>query len=231
MENPSFTTRFLRFLNGLTTLVLMVIVGLWSVELLTVQQISETITTALQDVPVEPRYVLGACAVIVLFLNLYNLVASLGSDPYDTHLRSETEDGEVSIAVHAVEDTLERAVEALGDIKESTVNVLKRSSDDGGPIHVRTTVITHEQTKFKDVVEHVRSILKQRWNEIIDLEEKPYIEIVLGDVSQDTAENQALMGESESSDQAKNDEDPYLSDTFSGPKYPVDEDEDEDESK
>ncbi len=227
MKTTSLIGRCIRTINGVIAFVVLATLLAWAANPAGLPELS-LIKERVTEVLVRPRLVLGISAFVLLFLNVYCLVSCLGSARYHTHLRSETEDGEVSIAVKAVEDTLERAVEALAEISDASVDVMKETADPDGKIHIRTTVTTFEKTKFKDVVEHVRSILKERWTEIIDTdtsENSPYFEIVMGGVSDQTAPG-TEDGNSTPKD-ANNDEDPYLSDTFSGPKYPVDEDEDE----
>lgn len=227
MKKPSLIGRFVRTINGVIAFALLVTLGVWAANPASLPELA-LVKEQVTELFVRPRLVLGISASLLLFLNVYCLVSCLGSARYHTHLRTETEDGEVSIAVKAVEDTLERAVEALAEINDASVDVLKETSDPEGKIHIRTTVTTFEKTKFKEVVKHVRSLLKERWTEIIDTDSSgssPYFEIVMGGVSEQTAPGGT--DENPTGNDSQNDEDPYLSDTFSGPKYPVDEDEDE----
>jgi hypothetical protein len=226
MEKPSLIGRIVRTLNGLIAFAVLVTLFVWAANPASLPEL-ELVQQRVTELLVRPRVVLGISSFVLLFLNVYCLVSCLGTARYQTHLRTETEDGEVSIAVNAVEDTLERAVEALAEISDASVDVLKETSDPEAEIHIRTTVTTFEKTKFKEVVDHVRSILKERWTEIIDTdssETSPYFEIVMGGVSEQTAPG--AEPRDTKTDQEQSDEDPYLSDTFSGPKYPVDEDED-----
>ncbi len=131
----------------------------------------------------------------------------------------------MSIAVGAVEDTLRRAINELEEISEATVDVLKETAASPGDTHVRATISTYEKTNFRDVMERVRSVLKQRWDEIIDeQDEKPYFEIVMGAVSDETPSGSIGEGDRQTTSDGR-DTEPYLSDPneFSGPEPPDEE--------
>jgi len=218
MNNTSFLAWTTRTVNALVTFATLIILSLWAVNLFNLQDVARLVNELHTAFPLA-RAAATIAAALVLLLNVYHLLSAASGSAYETHIRSEREGGEVSVAVEAVENTLERAVRSLKNVRDAEVEVLKPQNESDDSVHVRTTVTTQEQTKFKNVVQGVRRVLEDRWDEVMEPDENPYFEIVLGgvvDESGETVTGDGVAGSPES-------DDPYRSDTFSGPKYPVDE--------
>ncbi len=224
MKQTTVTSWLTHFLNTLVTLVLLLFLILWAMDVVGLPDVEKAVEQFRSAVPAA-RVLTVVAAGVLLVLNVYHVVSRIRTTRYETHLRSETEDGEVSVAVEAVENTLKRAVEGLEEIRDARVEVLKQTNQKEDTIPVRATVTTSERTKFKNVVEHVRRALRDRWNEIMEPDDNPYFEIILRDVVDERSESTRAG----SGDEGSSGENPYRSSSFSGPRYPVDEEEDEDD--
>lgn len=162
-----------------------------------------------------------AVDLFLLLTNIIFLVTSAASSPYDTHIRTRTDDGELMVAVGAAEETLEKAVRSLAGVSEVSVQLFKAKDRENEQTRVRARFRTTGETNFKQIGNDVLSVLRERFQQVIETDEMPYFEVELIGVSEDQPRKQTR-------DQTSNEgeeEDPYSSEQFSGPEYPVEESE------
>ncbi len=219
MKRDNLIIYLARGLNFFVTFAVVFVIFLWATEFIHIGKV-ELAITQFRETVAGFRILIVAGVALILILNLVAVLRAARTSSHVSHIRKETDDGEFLVSVKAAEETLERAVESLAEIYDVSVKVLIDRHREEDKIRIRATCSTQEKTKFQDVVDQVKGLLRERFAEIIELDEEPYFEIILGRVVDESAEKE----DTEKRDTGQ-EEDPYLSETFSGPEYPVEDEE------
>lgn len=112
----------------------------------------------------------------IILVNVVVVGARWFSSKYDTHLRCKTPDGEISITVYALEETLIRLVKTLPEIADIAVTVRKEKLFPDKPVRIVATATAYEGISLKEITERVREIILRRYLEIIESHVKPQVE-------------------------------------------------------
>jgi hypothetical protein len=113
----------MRFIDGLTlffyTLVFLVLGGLLisvSLNLIPQDAIIDTINTVYSANDV--RIILGVTGLIIIFINIMVIQLTMGKIKRERTIAFENPDGQVTIALTAIEDFIKRAIKQLPEVKE-----------------------------------------------------------------------------------------------------------------
>lgn len=156
------------------------------------------------------------CAWLIL-VNVVVVGARWFSSKYDTHVRCKTPDGEVSITVYALEETLARLVGTLPEIAGITVTVRKEKLQLDKPVLVVASVKAYEGISLKEITERVKEVILHRYQEIIESHVKPTIEICVYKLVERQPRKEPAP--------KKTRKEVPSEEIFRGPVYPMDEEE------
>lgn len=146
----------------------------------------------------------------LILVNVVVLGARWFSSKYDTHVRCKTPNGEVSITVYALEETLARLVRRLPEVADITVTVRKELAETDKPVVIVASVKAFEGNSLKELTERVREVILHRYQEIIETHVKPQVEICV----------YKLIERAPRKDSGR--KSPREDEIFRGPVYPVD---------
>ena len=146
----------------------------------------------------------GVCIVNVLFL-FYRFYSNR-----ETHLMAKTEDGIVSIAVGAVEESLARTTRSLPEVHDAKVRVHKEKGE-GRPVTIIVNCAVWEETTVREVTRKVQQACMMRFEQIAGREIQPQFSIYVSriDVKQIRKSPRSSSREEEPID------------LFRGPQYPT----------
>ncbi|MBI4576285.1 MAG: hypothetical protein HY722_08495 [Planctomycetes bacterium] len=124
------------------------------------------------------RYGLYAGGSLWFAVNLWATWREFAVDDAAAFVRVTNADGEVAVAVRAIELSLARNVEGLGDLHEVRVAV-DRPSDPKGRLQVRASCSTWEGVNVAETYERLQALLKARWREIVPGPDVPAFDVRL----------------------------------------------------
>ncbi|MBI3268103.1 MAG: hypothetical protein HYZ53_03710 [Planctomycetes bacterium] len=146
---------------------------------------------------------------ILLIHVLYAICAPFFSK-YDTHIRSKTNDGEVSMTVAAFEETLSRTVGAMSELFDARVSVYRERKHPDLPVRIFAACAAYEGCNVREVTEKVREVIKLRLAETVEMPQSPLIEICVSRIVPRESRKEAKKRPKDSSLE------------FRGPEYPID---------
>jgi hypothetical protein len=150
----------------------------------------------------------------LILVNVVVVGARWFSSKYDTHLRCRTPDGEISITVYALEETLMRLVKTLPEIADISVTVRKEKLFPERPVRIIATATAYEGISLKEITERVRELILRRYLEIIESHVKPQVEFCVYKLIERPQRKEAAA--------KKTRKDVPSEQIFRGPVYPVD---------
>ncbi|MFH1226616.1 MAG: alkaline shock response membrane anchor protein AmaP [Planctomycetota bacterium] len=152
------------------------------------------------------------------YLVVFNLAYVLGNifrRKYASIIKVTVPEGDLTIDVSAIEDSLRRAVKKLPEIAEARVHLYKERKGEK-PIRICTTFSAWEDANIKELTDKIQGSIKMRFQEILDVKEPPVFTTILSDIVADKDSRRT-----ESKKRAK-ERDMAAQRMFYGPEYPVD---------
>lgn len=160
------------------------------------------------------RLILTLLAIYLVMFNVLYLLTNIFRRKYASTIKLNLSDGNLSIDISAIEDSLRRAVKKLPEIHDARIHIYKDRKAQNKPIRICATFSTLEGTNIKEVTEKVQSIIKMRFQEIIEVKEPPIFTIILSDI---------IERDEKRSESRKNKEKELANRRmFYGPEYPID---------
>ncbi|MEK7448609.1 MAG: hypothetical protein AAB019_03890 [Planctomycetota bacterium] len=154
--------------------------------------------------------------ILAAYLVMFNFLYAFGrifTRRYISHIKLGIESGNFSIAISAIENSLKRALKKLPDINDAHVRIYKERSKVDKPVRVYTTYSAWDGTNIKEVTDKIQSVVRMRFQEIVETKEPPVFEIVLYNiVEKDRKKVDAKRSEKELAEKKM----------FYGPEYPID---------
>ncbi|MEK7469414.1 MAG: hypothetical protein AAB074_18725 [Planctomycetota bacterium] len=201
----------LLILDGLVAVVAAVAALLWAVNILTPDHLVLA-TQYLSPLGLWPRVAAVVVAVYLVLFNVLFVTVNFLFSKYATHLEYAASEGNVSIAISAVEDSLVRSAREISDLEDVRISVYKVRQNPAKPVRVFASCVTWEGVSVPELTEKIRALLKARLKEIADLPEAPLFDIHVAKI-QERAEPKE---KSPSKKDAKK-----AAEMFHGPEYPV----------
>lgn len=203
-------------MDGILAVAAVVIAAMWAMNALSVTDFEHVARTANRlragDVSLG-RVLVILCGLTVVVMNVLLLLSPILFGKYDSYIRWQTNDGEVSLSVPAAEEDLGRAVQMLPSIRDVRVSVYKERKSDDKPIRIFVSCATCEGTRVTDLTEKVREVVKLRLQELVEIHQAPIVQVCVGRIER-TEPKKPIPPK-----KAKEKE-PFES--FKGPEYPVD---------
>jgi uncharacterized alkaline shock family protein YloU len=198
-------------LDGLVAVVAAAAALLWAVNVLTPAHLVVA-TEFLSPLGLWPRVAAVVVAVYLVLFNVLFVTVNVIFSKYATHLEFASNEGQVSIAIGAVEDSLARAAREIRDIEDVRISVYKERQNPAKPVRVFASCSTWEGVSLPELTEKIRSLLKQRMKDIADLPEAPVFDVHI----QKIQERETPKEKPPSKKDAKK-----AAEMFHGPEYPV----------
>lgn len=159
------------------------------------------------------RVLMVGLATTVIVVDMLFIVGRLFSNR-ESHLKAKTEDGEVLIAVGAIEDSLARTARSLPEVNDARVRVYKEKGE-GKPITIIVNYAAWEDTNVREVTHKVQQACAMRFEQIAGSDANPTFSIFLSRITVKDDRSKAAAAKRRSADEP--------SDAFRGPVYPTDE--------
>jgi hypothetical protein len=154
------------------------------------------------------RWLIGIFAATVCIVDLAFLRYRFYANR-ESHLKARTDDGIVSIAVGAVEESLARTAKSLPEVHDARVRVFKEKGDDR-PVNIVVNYAAWEDSNVREVTRKVQQACMMRFEQIAGREIQPNFSIYLSRIDVKTPRKPSRRFGSE--------EEPV--DLFRGPRYP-----------
>ncbi len=162
----------MRLIGGLTlffyTLVFLMVGGIFvvvSLNLIPQELITETIATMYAATNI--RLILGITGLLLVFISLMVLQITMGKIQREKTIAFENPDGQVTIALSAIEDFIKRALKQLPEVKELRPSV--RAGKKGITIVNRVTLFS--DINIPETTEKIQNIVKTRVQDMLGVEE------------------------------------------------------------
>ncbi|MDD5136456.1 MAG: alkaline shock response membrane anchor protein AmaP [Candidatus Omnitrophica bacterium] len=162
----------MRILGGLTlffyTIVFLAIGGLFvavSLNIISQEAITDTITTLYATTNI--RLILGIVGLLLIFISIMVVQLALGKIQREKTIAFENPDGQVTIALSAIEDFIRRAFKHLPEVKELKPTV--RAGKKG--ILIINKVTLFSDANIPETTEKIQNIVKSRVQDILGVEE------------------------------------------------------------
>jgi hypothetical protein len=162
----------MRFIDGLTlffyTLVFLLLGGLLisvSLNLIPQDAIIDTINTVYTAKDV--RLIIGITGLVIIFINIMVIQLTMGKIKRERTIAFENPDGQVTIALTAIEDFIKRAIKQLPEVKE--LRPFVRASKKGIRIVNRCTL--YSDVNIPETTEKIQNIVKLRVQEMLGVED------------------------------------------------------------
>lgn len=206
--------KFVRVLNGLIVVAFAAVVILWYSNILPLG----IFHASLKSDPalfLKFKILMFFLATLTLIFNVILMMQFIKIGRYDTHVRIKSENSEFSVAIAAIEETLTRAISTLPEIEEVRLRIFKLRKKNESPIKIVIRCSVWDRLYGKDLPEKIKAVVKQRFNEIVDVPTPPNYEVFVSKF----VEKIDRKGESKKA--RKVDEEFKV---FRGPEYPVEHD-------
>lgn len=174
----------MRFIDGLTlffyTLVFLVFGGALiavSLNLVPQEAVSETISTLYTAR--DARLAAGITGIIIIFINILVIQLTMGKIKRERTIAFENPDGQVTIALTAIEDFIKRAIKQLPEVKE--LRPFVRASKKGIRIVNRCTL--YSDVNIPETTEKIQNIVRLRVQEMLGVEEPINIRVHVTKIS------------------------------------------------
>lgn len=162
----------MRILGGLTlffyTLVFILMGGIFvvvSLNLIPQDTLVDTLNTVYNTVNV--RLVVGITGILLVFISLMVVQIAMGKMHREKTIAFENPDGQVTIALSAIEDFIKRAIKQLPEVKELKPNV--KAGKKGIAIVNRVTLFS--DINIPETTEKIQNIVKSRVQDMLGVEE------------------------------------------------------------
>ncbi len=187
---------------------------LWFADRINLGMISQWAAEINRDSP-SMRTILTLLAGYLVVFNFAYVLGNIFGRRYASIIKVTVPEGDLTIDVSAIEDSLRRAVKKLPEIAEARVHLYKERKGEQ-PIRICTTFSAWEDANIKELTDKIQSAIKIRFQEILDVKAPPVFTTLLSDIVVDKDSRK-----SESKKRAKERE-LAAQRVFYGPEYPVD---------
>ena len=168
----------MRFISGLTlffyTLVFLLIGAfliIVSLNLIPQELITDTVSTIYATTNI--RLILGITGVLLIVISMMVVQLVVGKFQREKTIAFENPDGQVTIALSAIEDFIKRALKQLPEVKELRPNV--RAGKRGIAIINRVTLFS--DVNIPEITEKIQNIVKTRVQDMLGVEEPITIKV------------------------------------------------------
>jgi hypothetical protein len=202
----------LRLANWLAAVGVGIIGFAWAANFIDLGIISNFIT----QINTNPTRIIAL--LLTAYLVLFNLLYFFGSlfvRRYATHIKLSMPNGDFSIALAAIEDSLRRQVKKLPEVYDVHIRIKKDKKSETKPMTIKAYYSTREGTNVQDVTAKIQEVIRMRFQEIVEVKEPPVFKIYLTDI----------VDRDSKKSESKRKEKPELAEYktyYSGPQYPVD---------
>lgn len=198
-------------LDGLVAAAAAAAALLWAVNVLTPAHLV-TATEFIAPLGLWPRVAAVVVAVYLILFNVLFVTVNFLFSKYATHLEFATAEGQVSIAIAAVEESLARAAREIRDVEDVRISVYKERQNPAKPVHVFASCCTWEGVSVPELTEKIRSLLRQRMKDIADLPEAPVFDVHIQKIQERSEPKEKPPSKKDAKKAAE---------MFHGPEYPV----------
>jgi hypothetical protein len=195
------TPRILIAANVIGMAAVAVFIILWQVNLIYLGPV-DSLTKPL-------RLLISISAAGVVVVNTLFLTYRFYSNR-ESHLKAKTEDGFVSIAVGAIEESLARTAKSLPEVHDARVRVYKEKAETS-PVTIVINYAVWEETNVREVTRKVQQACMMRFEQIAGREIQPTFSIYVSRIDVKEIRKASRKGSRE--------EEPV--DLFRGPQYPT----------
>lgn len=168
----------MKFLGGLTlffyTLVFFLIGSLFvvmSLEVVSLETIKDTLD--LIYTTTNMRLALGVTGVLLILISLLVIQITMGRLQREKTIAFENPDGQVTIALSAIEDFIKRSIKQMPEVKELRPAV--RAGKKG--ISITNRVILFSDVNIPETTEKIQNIVKARVQDMLGVEEPISIKV------------------------------------------------------
>lgn len=166
------------------------------------------------DYEAPTRILMIGLSAAVIIADILFVVGRLYSNR-ETHLKAKTEDGEVMIAVGAIEDSLARTARSLPEVNDARVRVYKEKGE-GKPITIIVNYAAWEDTNVREVTHRVQQACAMRFEQVAGPDANPTFSIFLSRIAVKDDRSKAAAAKRRAAEGE-------ATDVFRGPVYPTDE--------
>lgn len=203
----------LRLTNWLAAVGIGLIGFAWAANIIDINMIADFIAQ-INTNPSTRIIALLLTAYLIMF-NLLYFIGSLFTRRYATHIKLSMPNGDFSIALSAIEDSLRRQVKKLPEVYDVHIRIKKDKKSETKPMIIKAYYSTREGTNVQDVTAKIQEVVRMRFQEIVEVKEPPVFKIYLTDI----------VDRDSKKSESKKKEKPELAEYktyYSGPQYPVD---------
>ncbi len=163
----NFTMLFYTFIFILVGAILLTV----SINWITMQGASNVVDI-IYTTP-QVRIAVGVVGLLILIIGIFVANISWGKMQREKTIGFEKADGQVTISLAAIEDFIKRMASTFPDVKEFKPNVIATKKG----INIENRVVLFSDTNIPDITEKIQSILKNRIQDILGIEETISIKI------------------------------------------------------
>jgi hypothetical protein len=198
-------------LDGIVAVAAAVAALLWAVNVLTPAHLVLA-TEYLSPLGLWPRVAAVVVAVYLVLFNVLFVTVNFLFSKYATHLEYASGEGNVSVAISAVEDSLVRSAREIHDLDDVRISVYKVRQNPAKPVRVFASCVTWEGVSVPELTEKIRALLKARMKDIADLPEAPVFDIHVAKIQERAEPKEKAPSKKDAKKAAE---------MFHGPEYPV----------
>ena len=162
----------MKIVSGLTlffyTIVFLMIGGLFiavSLNLIPQEVVSDAVASLYATT--NTRLILGITGILLIFISIMVVQLTLGKIRREKTIAFENPDGQVTIALSAIEDFIKRALKQLPEVKELKPNV--KAGKKGILIINRVTLFS--DVNIPEMTEKIQTIVKNRVQDMLGVDE------------------------------------------------------------
>ncbi|MBI2921010.1 MAG: hypothetical protein HYY18_08005 [Planctomycetes bacterium] len=201
----------LLILDGLVAVAASAIALLWAINVVDVTHFA----AAAHYVGQWGFWARAGAVVLAVYLALFNVLfvsVNFLFSKYATHLEFATAEGQVSVHMGAIEESLTRAAKAILEVEDVRVSLYKERQNAAKPLHVFCSCTTWEEVNLPELTEKIRGVLKERMKEIAALPEAPVFDVHISKILERPEEKEKPPSKKDAKKAAE---------LFHGPEYPI----------
>lgn len=128
---------------------------------------------------INVRLVIGAVGLLLIIYSLVAVQIALGNLQREKTIAFENPSGRVTISLSAIEDFIRRTSTHISEIKELRANVTATKKG----INITNRVIIYSDANIPNATERIQSILKNRIQEMLGIEEPINIKVHIAKIA------------------------------------------------
>ena len=122
---------------------------------------------------VKMRVAIGAIGLLLIIYSLLAVQIAFGNIQREKTIAFDNPSGRVTISLSAIEDFIKRAAMHIEEVKDLRANVIANKKG----IHITNRIVIYSDVNLPDTTEKIQSILKNKMQEMLGIEEPINIKV------------------------------------------------------